>query len=389
MTEQCHRSSPRLVELFISFLRLGAVSFGGPAMVAYIKALATVKKKWLSEDEFKQGVALCQAVPGATAMQCAAFVGLRTRGLPGALATYIGFGLPAFVLMLGFSMAYQHAVKLDIVTSILSGLRAIVVAMIANSAWTFIHSSVKRPKEAVIAAAASLLFLVSSNPFLIVAAAGLSGTLWLRGKKQETLRQSNQSNQKTFRSMASIAAFGCALLAVLFIFDRQLLSIGLMMMKVDLFAFGGGFASVPLMYQEIVETNRWMSASMFMDGIALGQVTPGPIVITATFAGFQIAGVLGAMVSTVCIFLPSLLMVVSFDPWFSRFQRSDRFQGAIRAFVLSFVGLLVSVTFRFAWATPWTIHSAVIGGAALFALLYKVDIVWVVLGGAAVSALIL
>jgi chromate transporter len=390
MTEQ-HRpyTPPNVSELFLSFLRLGSVSFGGPAMVTYIKALAVAKKKWLSEDDFKQGTALCQAVPGATAMQCAAFVGLRARGLRGALATYVGFGLPAFVLMLGFSIAYQHAVKLDVVTSILFGLRAIVVALIANSAWTFIRSSVKKPREAVIAAAASLLFLISDNPFLIVAAAGLSGTLWLRGNKQEPRRQSTQSNQKTFQSMVLLAAFCVALLAVLFFCDRQLLSLGLVMMKIDLFAFGGGFASVPLMYQEIVETHRWMPAGMFMDGIALGQVTPGPIVITAAFAGFQIAGVVGAIVATVCIFLPSLLIVVSVDPWFSRFQTSDRFQGASRAFVLSFVGLLVSVTFRFAWATPWTIQSAAIGAAALTALLCKIDIVWVVLGGAAVSALIL
>jgi chromate transporter len=100
------------------------------------------------------------------------------------------------------------------------------------------------------------------------------------------------------------------LLVALFLLDRRLTTLGLVMMKVDLFAFGGGFASVPLMYQEVVGIRQWLPASVFMDGIALGQVTPGPIVITATFVGHQVAGLAGATVGTVFIFLPSLLMVV-------------------------------------------------------------------------------
>ena len=383
--------APRLGELFLSFLRLGSVSFGGPAMVAYIKRLAVVRRTWLKEQEFQDGVALCQAVPGATAMQCAAYVGLRARGLGGAVAAYVGFGLPAFFLMLGLSVAYQHALQLHAVTSMLAGLRAIVVALIANSAWTFARSSVKGVRRGMFSAVTAILFLLGGSPFLIVIGAGLAGTLWLRGPSQALAPASvpRVSGWSTLRSAALVAAFGIVLLVALALLDRRLTTLGLVMMKVDLFAFGGGFASVPLMYQAVVGSRQWMPASVFMDGIALGQITPGPIVITATFVGHQVAGVVGAAVGTVCIFLPSLLMVVLVEPWFSRFRSSTRFRGASQALVLSFVGLLVSVTIHFAWLTPWNVRSAILAGLALLALLRKVDVVWVVLGGAAVSAVVL
>ncbi len=174
-------SRPSSWELLVAFLRLGAVSFGGPAMVAYIKRLTVTRKGWLPVEDFQQGVALCQAVPGATAIQCAAYVGLRVRGLRGAVLAYVGFGLPAFLLMLSLSIAYQYAVQLEPVTSILAGLRALVVALVANATWVFGRSSVKSFREAMICLATAALFFLGGSPFLILVAAGLGGSLLLRG----------------------------------------------------------------------------------------------------------------------------------------------------------------------------------------------------------------
>jgi chromate transporter len=192
-----------------------------------------------------------------------------------------------------------------------------------------------------------------------------------------------------FRSPAMVLALAAVLVAALLVWDRRLASLGLIMMKVDIFAFGGGFASVPLMYREIVEARGWMPPAVFMDGIALGQITPGPIVITATFVGYQVSGVFGALVGTISIFLPSIFVVLLAAPWFRRLQSSAVFQGITRALVLSFVGLLASVTIQFARVTPWSIPAGVISGLALVALWLKVDVLWVVLAGAAVSALVL
>ena len=143
--------APSLPALFTSFLRLGCVSFGGPGMVAYIRRLAVVKRRWIDEDDFRLGAALCQAVPGATSMQAAAYVGLRTRGLGGAVAAYVGFGLPAFSLMLAMSLAYERAVAVQAVTAALTGLRALVVALVVNAAWTFGRTAIHTATCAVLA----------------------------------------------------------------------------------------------------------------------------------------------------------------------------------------------------------------------------------------------
>ena len=120
---------PSLSSLFLAFLRLGATAFGGPAMVAYIGKLAVDRRQWLDRQTFNRGVTLCQTIPGATAMQTAAYVGLKVRGVPGAVATYVGLGLPAFVLMMVLSASYLRFRELPTVVSAFAGLRVLVVAL--------------------------------------------------------------------------------------------------------------------------------------------------------------------------------------------------------------------------------------------------------------------
>ena len=381
---------PGLLDIFLAFLRLGAVSFGGPAMVAYIKKLAVTRKKWISEDDFQQGVALCQAVPGATAMQCAAYVGLRARRLGGAVAAYVGFGLPAFLLMLALSVAYKRTLDVHAVTSALTGLRVLVVAMVANAAWTFGRKAITGIREGAVATVAAAAFFFGGNPFLIVVGAGLAGAIVLRGARSKAPEITTpRLGWNALRAPAIVLALAVVLVAVLLVLDRRLAGLGLTMMKVDVFAFGGGFASIPLMFREVVDVHGWLPANVFMDGIALGQITPGPIVITATFVGYQVSGIAGALVGTAGIFLPSLFAVVLVEPWFRRLRSSPIFQGVTRGLVLSFVGLLASVTVHFALVAPWSVPSSIIAGAALVALLLKVDVLWVVLAGAAISAVVL
>jgi len=381
---------PSLAHLFLSFLRLGSVSFGGPGMVAYIERLAVERRHWLSEGEFEEGVALCQAVPGATAMQCAAYVGLRSRQLGGATAAYVGFGLPAFLMMLGLSIAYGHVVGLPAVTPVLTGLRVLVVALVANATWTFARRSLKGLREVAIAATSAALFLVGESPFFIVAAAGFAGPIILRHRSVAASSfLSTPIGWRAFKSPALVFVLAAILVGTLAASDPKLASLGLVMMKVDLFAFGGGFASLPLMLREVVDLRAWMPAQVFMDGIALGQVTPGPIVITATFVGHRIAGIPGALVATVCIFLPSLFVVTLAEPWFRRLRSAPTFQAMTRALVLSFVGLLASVTIHLARIAPWSIASGILAALAFAALRLEVDVVWVVLAGAVLSAAVL
>jgi len=382
---------PTLPALFASFLRLGCVSFGGPGTVAYIRRLAVVQRRWMSDDDFRLGTALCQAVPGATSMQAAAYVGLRTRGLGGAVAAYVGFGLPAFTLMLAMSIAYERAVAVHAVTAALTGLRALVVALVVNAAWSFGRSAIHSAGAMVLAATTALLFLAGGSPFLIVVAAGLAGAVLLKDRTPDRgdRRPRIRVGWRNLRSPLVVAAAGVILIGTLWIVDRRLAILGAVMMKVDVFAFGGGFASVPLMFHEVVEVRGWMPPTTFLDGMALGQVTPGPVVITATFVGQRVAGLAGALVATVSIFLPSLFALLVAEPFFRELRSRPSFAGAEHGLVLSFVGLLASVAVHFARITPWSLTSGAIAALGLAALLFEVDVVWVVLAGGVLSALLM
>jgi chromate transporter len=380
---------PTLARLFLVFLRLGAVAFGGPAMVAHIRGVAVERRRWLRPQDFHEGVSLCQAIPGATAMQCAAFVGLRCRGLAGAAAAFAGFGLPAFLLMLLLSLAYSRAMQLPAVLAALTGLRLIVVALVAHAAWGFGRTALRGWRDAAIAAAAASLFLLRVHPVLILLGAAATGLL--------TTNPAGGAPPPPVDGRRPVAALRAPLLLVvgalalgwlLHVLQPRLAALALSMVKVDLVAFGGGFASVPLMLREVVDYRGWLPAAVFMDGITLGQITPGPIVITATFVGQQVAGLAGAAVATAGIFLPSFVVLALVEPWFRRLNSRPAFRGATHALVLSFVGLLVSATIQFARLAPWSPAGALLAAAAFLLLLRKVDVAWIVVGGGILSALL-
>ena len=378
-----------LASLSLSFLTLGATAFGGPAMVAYIRKMAVEDKKWLDEETFRNGVALCQTIPGATAMQVSAYVGFRVRGAVGAAVSFIGFGLPAFLLMVGLSAVYARSFRLPPVVAIFNGLQVIVVALVANATVSFGKSSLKGFWDATIAIFAAGLFGLGVSPILVIALAALLGLAIYKDKPVETFSADSARNSGSVGSLfiiTAVAAFGFVLL---FFLERRLFDLGAVMLKIDLFAFGGGFASVPLMFHEIVEVRSWMDSQTFLNGIALGQITPGPIVITATFVGYILYGLFGAMVATLSVFLPSFLMVIGVTPYFDRLRNSAYATRAIGAVLCSFVGLLLAVTFRFGSNIQWDVHRSLLAAVAFVALLFKVQIIWVVLMGTILSALFL
>jgi chromate transporter len=380
---------PSTGRLFAAFLRLGLTAFGGPSMVEYIRDLAVKKNPWLDDDIFQSGVALCQTIPGATAMQTAAYVGYRLHGILGAASCFIGFGLPAFALMMVLSAVYLNIKELPLAVSLFEGLRPIVVAIIANAAFKFGLSSLKTVRQGAIAVASALLFFLGLNPIFVIAIAAALGMLLLHFTGNEsgatrTHRPQDSSSRAIFLSL--IAVFVAFLM--LFVVNRGLFDLAALMFRIDLFAFGGGFASVPLMYHEVVKVRQWIPGQSFMDGIALGQITPGPIVITATFIGYLLEGPLGAVVATIAIFTPSFILLVCSIPWFDHLRLSPWFNCAMSGILCSFVGLLLTVAIRFAFALHWDFKAVLLGLAAFAALMMSIDILWVVLVGIAASLLI-
>lgn len=377
------------IQIFVAFLRLGLTAFGGPAMIPFIKKMSVEKRKWLRGVTFKEGVVLSQFIPGTTAMQVAAYVGLQVKGVPGALASYIGFGLPAFLLMLFLSAVYASYNDVSGVLDIFNGLQILICAIVIHATWFFGKGTFKHYEDVVLAAIAALLFWVGASPFLIIAGAAIVGLLNRRVVENLEEPSLSQRPQKTFIKHLFLLVMALVVgLFVLFFFKKELFDIALFMMRIDLFAFGGGFGSVPLMLHEVVDVQGWMDSKTFMDGIILGQITPGPIVITSTFVGFLTNGIPGAVVATMAIFAPSILLVIVLSPLVARLRASVPFPKATRGILASFVGLLLYVSCKFSFAVDWNILKVILGITAFIALLKKIDLIYIVLATAFVSVVL-
>jgi len=381
--------SPSAAAIFGSFLRLGITAFGGPAMIAHIREMSVKRNKWLTEETFKDGVVICQSLPGATAMQMAAYVGLRAGGVRGAIASYAGFGLPAFLLMLALAVFYSGSRELPLVVSLFQGLQVMVVAIVANATFHFGRDIGKKPEDLVLAGVAAALFWVGVSPFAVIVGAAIAGVFLF---KDPALPPSSAKKEgdagKVPRPIVVFMILACTGVVGLYFADRKLYRLAVIMLRIDLFAFGGGFASLPLMFHEIVNAMGWIDGKTFMDGIALGQVTPGPIVITATFVGYLVRGFPGALVATAAIFTPSFVVLVAATPFFDRLKSAKYFSGTTRGILASFVGLLFYMTIRFAVAVPWEPSKVLFGIAVVFALARKMNILHVVLIGSALSIVI-
>lgn len=363
-------------------------SFGGPAMIAYIRRMSVEQKGWLDEDTFRAGVALCQFIPGASAMQMAAYVGLRARGVKGAAISYIAFGLPAFLLITALSALYEETQQLPVTASLFSGLQAIIIAIVAYAAFTFASSYLDLGMDYLVAVIAAAIFIAGISPFLVILLAAFSGLLIYRDSPAVENKSAVIDELETLVPLILISCAAGLVFVLLYLFRRDLFELAASMFWVDLFAFGGGFASLPLMLSEVVEVRSWMDYQTFMSGIALGQITPGPIVITAAFVGYMVQGVAGSIAATMGIFLPSFLILIGMVPYYDHLKSSVRFNRAVRGILCSFVGLLASVAFSF--ASNMTIDPThVFMAAGAFILLFKADLLWVILAGALVSVVLL
>lgn len=358
-------------------------------MIAYIRRMALEQKNWLDEETFRSGLALCQALPGATAMQVAAYVGLRTRGVAGAAVSYIGFGLPAFLIMMLLSALYVQTHNLPVAVSLFSGLQAIVIAIVANAAISFGRTYFKLWRDLVVAILAAVAFIFGVSPILVILFAALIGVMIYSDQLIQTNPTVLIGTPRTGKPLVFILVAVTLGFILLFVLQRTVFDLASLMFRIDLFAFGGGLASLPLMLHEVVEVRSWMDYQTFMNGIALGQITPGPIVITATFVGYMRYGPIGGIMATLGIFLPSFLMVIGTVPYYDRLRGSALFNRAVNGIFCSFAGLLASVAYHFASNMTWNLPHFTLAMVALVALLFQVDILWIVLIGAIISAFVL
>jgi len=380
-----HKENPTYLDLFISFFWIGLTGFGGLAMTAHIRKHIVDKRKWLDGSTFDSGLALCQIIPGAIVMQLAAYIGLKIKGIKGALVCFFAFGFPAFLIMFILSVLYKQSKDISGVELVLSSLRVLIVAIVANAAYIFGKKNFKNTNDLIIALIAAGLFLTRLHPVVVLVISALLGMALTKKENQQPEKRVMTRTFGFFLWMLLLVAV-CA--GILFIVHRNYFTLATMMLRIDLISFGGGLAAMPVMYHELVDVAGWFNDKTFMDGVILGQVTPGSIIIAATFFGYMHFGVIGSIIATIAVFTPSFLILMGIIPFFDKLRMHPQFYRAINGILCSFVGLLTVITYRFTLGIHWNLVNVIFTLIAFVLLVKKVDVIWVVIGGVIISMIL-
>jgi len=306
------------------FLGIGAMSYGGPAIMGIMQAEIQEKRRWIDKPAFTQGLALVGMLPGPGATQLAIYIGHARAGLAGGIVAGLAFIAPAFVIMLALASLYAVFGALPALRGAFYGIGPVVVGIFAVAVYRLAKGTVKEPLQLLLALAAAVLLAATPLGVLsILLGCGCAGIALFHSRRAGTL------------ALALVVAFA---LASHFAGTAPGASpvlpshgasggpgdapglgvIGAFFLKVGAFAFGGGLSMIAFIQDQVVDQLGWLTAQEFLDGLALGQLTPGPILMVAAFVGYKLAGIAGAAVAAGAIFLPSFLMMLMILPLLQR-----------------------------------------------------------------------
>jgi chromate transporter len=380
--------------LFKRFLKIGATAYGGPAIAGQMKKAVIKDWGWMKEPEFMQGLALCQLIPGATFVQLSTYIGYRLRGIWGAFTCAVAFVLPAFFLLLILSTLYFGLGNLWFIQALFKGLGAIVMAIVLNALVNFGRPIFNDWKGVLIAALSFLGFFFRLSTVLVfILAAGAALLLRLSVGKPAPgpspagpISTPQEKGDSPF--LLALAALIVFIFVVCYFLNGELFSLALTLAKTGALAFGGGFTIIPLIQYEVVDKYQWVNTKEFLDGIAMGQVTPGPIMITATFLGYKLSGLWGASMATLAIFSPAFFIVALLIPRYDRVRGMATVRMMEQGILASFIGMLALVLYNFGRTTFVDIPTTLFAAAAFIALLKKIDLAYILLTGAILSLLV-
>ena len=311
-----------LWQLVLYFLRLGTFGFGGPvALVGYMYRDLVEDKQWISEEDYKEGLALSQLAPGPLAAQLAIYLGYVNYRILGATVVGLAFVIPSFFMVLGLGWAYVHFGGLPWMQSVFYGVGAAVIGIIAIGAHKLSTKSIGKDRLlwGIFALLAAVTIITETETAALFIAAGLL-VWWIR-------RKPSMPNGTTVAIAAPITLPQLALGAATD--SSTLIQIALFFTKAGAFVFGSGLAIVPFLYGGVVTEYGWLNDQQFVDAVAIAMITPGPVVITTAFIGYLVAGFWGACITAVATFLPCYLLTILPAPYFKKYGKHP----ALLAFV--------------------------------------------------------
>jgi chromate transporter len=364
-------------------------------MVEPIRRRVVQEKGWLSQQEFLNGLALCQLLPGATVVQLATYVGFRLRRTKGALAAAVAFICPAFVVMLGLAALYFEYGEITWVKVVSKGFSAVVIALLLQALWRFQEIIRLHWLDLAIALLTLGALCGGVNYLLVFLAAGFL-RLILGWKLSPPPDPATHLSSIPAPTPGLIVVQICGTLTALALivwglwqWHHNLGVMALIFLKIGMVAFGGGYAMIPILQWDMVDHLHWLTLRQFLDGILLGFVTPGPIIITATFIGYWIKGLAGAVVGTVSIFLPPILMIIFLTPYYQRVKESRWVRPVIQGILSALVGMLILVTVQMGLAALADFKSLALMAATSVALIvFRINLLWIVAVVACLSLLL-
>jgi chromate transporter len=386
--------APSLGDITRTFLHLGATAYGGLAMVEPIRRRIVQDNGWLNQREFLDGLALCQLVPGATVVQLATYVGYHLRKTKGALVAAASFIFPAFLLMLVLSWLYFSYGELAWVKTVSKGLGAVVIALLVQTLWRFQEIVRRHWLDATLTLLTLGALWGGANYLAVFLGAGLLRLAlgWKLLPSPESAVQETASSVPNTGLVVTQVIGALTMLAIvvwgLWIVNRQLGLMSLIFLKIGVIAFGGGYVMIPILQWDMVDHLGWLTLRQFLDGILLGFVTPGPIIITATFIGYWIKGLVGAVVGTAAIFLPPILIIIFLSPYYQWVKETRWMRPVIQGILCALVGMLILVVFQMGRASlvDWQSWSIMVGAAAAL-IAFRINLLLVVIGAAGISLL--
>ncbi|MBI3988467.1 MAG: chromate efflux transporter [candidate division NC10 bacterium] len=309
------------------FLKLGCVGFGGPlAHLALMEQEVVEKRRWLSKERFLEGWALCQMLPGPASTQLGVYIGYVKGGFSGAILTGLAFLLPGFLLMVGLSAVYARYGNIPKVQGAFYGISPTVIAIVAFASYRLGVSALTTfPLFGLGAAATLLTFLFKADTVLVLLLAGLFGVLCDR----PPLRGAGLGLLIASPLLPPVSTFG---------------SLAWIFLKAGAFVYGGGYVVIPFIQGEVVERLGWMTVRTFVDGLAIAQVVPGPIVNISAFVGYQVAVVPGAVIAAASVFTPAFAFILAAVPLMERLRRSIAVQAFFKGVNAAAVGAIVGAT---------------------------------------------
>ncbi len=372
---QSSRGSP--AEVAKLFLKLGTIAFGGPAAhIAMMHDEMSRRRRWVSEERFLDLLGAANLIPGPSSTELAIYLGYERAGWKGLISAGFCFIVPAMLMVLAIAWAYANYGATPQATWLLYGIKPVIVAIIVQALWGLFKTAAKGPLIAVGIVVIALYFL-DINPVALVFGSGL---LVMLVKNACHLQNRQQHTGIGGALFSTLGAAGAAIIPVPFSTSTLFLTF----VKIGSVVFGSGYVLLAFLRNDFVSRLGWLTDRQILDAVAIGQFTPGPVFTTATFIGYIVGGLNGALLATTGIFLPAFIFVAIVFPVIGRLRRSPWTSGFLDGVNVGALGLMAGVTWQLGRAAiiDWP--------TALFALIscvlvfrFKINSAWLVLGGGA------